>query len=59
VPIQPHPQDNAEILIVVLVITGLAVKYWRIAVPVIIAAALTITIYGLIEGLTAFHRLIG
>jgi hypothetical protein len=60
VPIQPlQPQDNAGILIVVLIVTGLAVKYWRIAIPLLVVAALTITVLGLIEGLTAFYRIIG
>lgn len=59
-PIQPpQPQDNAGILIVVLIVTGLAVKYWRIAMPLLVVAALTITVLGLIEGLTAFYRIIG
>jgi hypothetical protein len=60
VPFQPpQPQDNAGILIVVLILTALAVRYWRIVVPLLIAAALTVTILGLIEGLAAFYRLIG
>jgi hypothetical protein len=60
VPFQPpQPQDNAGIIIVVLIVTGLAVKYWRIAIPLLVVAALTITVLGLIEGLTAFYRIIG
>jgi hypothetical protein len=60
VPFQPpQPQDNAGILIVVLIVTALAVRYWRIVVPLLIAAALTVTILDLIEGLAAFYRLIG
>jgi hypothetical protein len=60
VPIQPpQPQDNAGILIVVLIVSALAVRYWRVAIPMILVAALTITVLGLIEGLTAIHRLIG
>jgi hypothetical protein len=55
----PQPQDNAGIVIVVLVVTTLAVRYWRIVIPLIAVAALTITILGLIEGLTAFYHLIG
>ena len=59
-PIQPpQPQDNAGILIVVLIITALAVRYWRITIALILVAALTITVLGLIEGLSAFYRLIG
>lgn len=59
-PIQPpQPQDNAGILIVVLIVSALAVRYWRVAIPMILVAALTITVLGLIEGLTAIHRLIG
>jgi hypothetical protein len=59
-PIQPpQPQDNAGILIVVLIVTAVAVRYWRIAIPMLIAAALTITVLGLIDGLTAFYRIIG
>jgi hypothetical protein len=60
VPIQPPaPQDNAGILIVVLIVTAAAVRYWRITIPLILVAALTITILGLIEGLSAIHHLIG
>ena len=58
-PIQPpQPQDNAGILIVVLIITALAVRYWRITIALILVAAITITVLGLIEGLSAFYRLI-
>jgi hypothetical protein len=60
VPIQPpQPQDNAGILIVVLIITALAVRYWRITIALILVAALTITVLGLIDGLSAFYHLIG
>jgi hypothetical protein len=60
VPFQPpQPQDNAGILIVVLIVTALAVKYWRIAIPLLVVGALTITVLGLIEGLTAFYHVIG
>jgi uncharacterized YccA/Bax inhibitor family protein len=55
----PQPQDNAGILIAVLIVTAVCVRYWRIAVPLILAAALTITVLGLIEGLAAFYRIIG
>ena len=55
----PQPQDNAGILIVVLIVSTLAVRYWRIAIPLIVFAALTITVLGLIEGLAAFYRVIG
>lgn len=59
-PIQPpQPQDNAGIVIIVLIAAALAVRYWRIAIPLILVAALTITVLGLIEGLTAFYRIIG
>jgi len=60
VPFQPpQPQDNAGILIVVLIVTALAVRYWRIAIPMLIVAALTVTVLGLIEGLSALYRIIG
>ncbi|MGD0703380.1 MAG: hypothetical protein ABSA02_26285 [Trebonia sp.] len=59
-PIQPpQPQDNVGILIGVLIVTAVCVRYWRITIPLILAAALTITVLGLIEGLAAFYRLIG
>ena len=59
-PIQPpQPQDNAGIVVIVLIGVALCVRYWRIAIPLILIAALTLTILGLIEGLTAFYRLIG
>jgi hypothetical protein len=60
VPIHPpQPQDNAGILIVVLIVAVLAVRHWRIAIPMLLVAALTITVLGMIEGLAAFYRLIG
>jgi hypothetical protein len=59
VPIQPpQPQDNAGILVVVLIVTALTVRYWRIAIPLILVAALTVTVLGLIEGPSALYRLI-
>ena len=59
-PIQPpQPQDNAGIVIIVLIAAALAVRHWRIAIPLILVAALTMTVLGLIEGLTAFYRIIG
>ena len=59
-PIQPpQPQDNAGIIVIVLIAAALFVRYWRIAIPLIVIAALTLTILGIIEGLSAFYRLIG
>jgi hypothetical protein len=59
-PIQPpQPQDNAGIIVIVLVAAALCVRYWRIAIPLIVIAALTVTILGIIEGVSAFYRLIG
>jgi hypothetical protein len=55
----PQPQDNAGILIAVLIVTGICVRYWRIAIPLILIAALTLTALGLIEGLSALYRVIG
>jgi hypothetical protein len=46
-------------LIIVLIVSALAVRYWRIAIPMILIAALTITALGLIEGVTAIHHFIG
>jgi hypothetical protein len=59
-PIQPpQPQDNAGIVVIVLIAVALCVRYWRIAIPLIVIAALTLTILGIIEGVSAFYRLIG
>jgi hypothetical protein len=59
-PIQPpQPQDNAGIVVVVLIAAALCVRYWRIAIPLIAIAALTVTVLGVIEGLNAFYRIIG
>jgi len=59
-PIQPpQPQDNAGIIVIVLIATALCVRYWRIAIPLIVIAALTLTVLGIIEGLDVFYRLIG
>jgi|HubBroStandDraft_2_1064218.scaffolds.fasta_scaffold259793_3 hypothetical protein len=59
-PIQPpQPQDNAGIVVIVLIVAAICVRYWRIAIPLIVIAALTLTILGIIEGVSAFYRLIG
>ena len=59
-PIQPpQPQDNAGIVVIVLIAAALCVRYWRIAIPLIVIAVLTLTVLGIIEGLSAFYRLIG
>jgi hypothetical protein len=55
----PQPHDNAGIAIIVLIVAALCVRYWRIAIPLIIIALLTLTVLGAIEGLTAFYHLIG
>jgi hypothetical protein len=59
-PIQPpQPQDNAGIVVIVLIAAAICVRYWRIAIPLIVIAALTLTILGIIEGVSAFYRLTG
>jgi hypothetical protein len=59
-PIQPpQPQDNAGIVVIVLIAAALCVRYWRIAIPLVAIAALTFTVLGVIEGLNAFYRIIG
>jgi hypothetical protein len=59
-PIQPpQPQDNAGIVLIVLIAAALCVRYWRIAIPLVAIAALTLTVLGVIEGLNAFYRIIG
>ena len=59
-PIQPpQPQDNAGIVVIILIAAALCVRYWRIVIPLIVIAALTLTILGIIEGVSAFYRLIG
>jgi hypothetical protein len=59
-PIQPpQPQDNAGIVVIVLIAAALCVRYWRIAIPLVAIAALTLTVLGVIEGLNAFYRVIG
>ena len=59
-PIQPpQPQDNAGIVVIVLIAAALCVRYWRIAILLVAIAALTLTVLGVIEGLSAFYRIIG
>jgi hypothetical protein len=59
-PIQPpQPQDNEGIVVIVIIAAALCVRYWRIAIPLIVIAALAFTILGIIEGLHAFYRIIG
>ena len=55
----PQPQDNAGIIVIVLIAAALCVRYWRIAIPLVAIAALTVTVLGVIEGLNAFYRIIG
>jgi hypothetical protein len=58
-PIQPpQPQDNAAIVVIVLIAAALCARYWRIAIPLIVIAALTLTVLGAIEGLNAFYRVL-
>jgi hypothetical protein len=54
----PQPQDNAGIVVIVLIAAALCVRYWRIAISLIVIAALTLTILGIIEGVNTFYRLI-
>jgi hypothetical protein len=54
----PQPHDNAAIVVIVLIASALCVRYWRIAIPLIVIAVLTLTVLGIIEGLSAFYRLI-
>ena len=54
----PQPQDNAGIIVIVLIAAALCVRYWRIAIPLVAIAALTVTALGVIEGLNAFYRII-
>ena len=59
-PIQPpQPQDNAGVVVVVVIAAALCVRYWRIAIPLIAIAALAFTVLGVIDGLDAFYRIIG
>jgi multidrug efflux pump subunit AcrB len=46
-------------LLIVLIAAALCVRYWRIAIPLIVIAALTLTVLGAIEGLNAFYRIVG
>ena len=55
----PQPQDNAGIVVIVLIAAALCLRYWRIAIPLVAIAALTLTVLGVIEGLNAFYRIIG
>ena len=55
----PQPHDNAAIVVIVLIAAALCVRYWRIAIPLVAIAALTVTVLGVIEGLNAFYRIIG
>jgi hypothetical protein len=58
-PIQPpQAQDNAGIVVIVLIAAAICVRYWRIAIPLIAIAALTLTTLGIIEGMNTFYRLI-
>ena len=46
-PIQPpQPQDNAGIIVIVLIAAALCVRYWRFVIPLIAIAALTFTVLG-------------
>ncbi len=46
-------------MVIVLIAATLCVRYWRIAIPLVLIATLTLTVLGIIEGLNAFYRIIG
>lgn len=45
------PQDSHAIVVVVLLITGLCVIYWRIALRLIVIITIALAAYGLITTL--------
>lgn len=49
------PQDSHAIMVVVLLITGLCLVYWRIALRLAVFILLAFAIYGLITGLHGMH----
>ena len=49
------PQDNHAILVVVLIVTGLCIAYWRTALRVAVFILIAFAIYGLITGLHGMH----
>jgi hypothetical protein len=45
------PQDNHTILVVILILTGLCVIYWRTALKLIVILMVALAAYGLIATL--------
>jgi hypothetical protein len=55
-PIQPpQPQDNQAIVVIVLIIAGLCVAYWRMALRMIVIIFIALAVLGMIAGLHSLH----
>jgi len=52
-PVQPQPQDTQAIAVVILIIAGLCVTYWKAALRVFAIALIALAILGTIAGLHA------
>lgn len=49
------PQDSHAVFVAILIVTGLCVVYWRIALRVVVFVLIAFAIYGLITGLHGMH----
>ena len=55
-PIQPpQPQNNQAIVVIVLIIVGLCVAYWRVALRMIVIIFIALAVLGMIAGLHSLH----
>jgi hypothetical protein len=53
--VQPQPQDTQAIAVVILIIAGLCVAYWKVALRVFVIGLVALAILGTVAGLHTLH----
>lgn len=54
-PVQPQPQDTQAIALVILIIVGLCVAHWKVALRVFAIGLIALAILGTVAGLHALN----
>ena len=58
-PIQPpQPQDNQAIAVIVLILAGICVRYWRTALLMLAVVIIALIVLGLIAEVHLVHHII-
>lgn len=55
-PVPNPPHDSQSITLLIVLIAGLCVIYWRIALRLVVIAVVTLTIYGAVLLAEAMQR---